>query len=332
MKTKVTKFVSVGLIAIIAVLLWLNFGAISTLIYQKRFCPDKNRNFAFFHAYLDNPSAYNKGPYQPYTPFPYLPEEWAELYSIDKNGVVMVHRTVEDDFFYNPVTVSQYAIANFKAYTDTKDEKYKQAFLANAKHLRTHFAAPAKDEISYPYPFQFYELPAGWHSAMAQGQVISALALEYRLTGDPAVKEHVRKVKNFMLKPMEDGGTLATTPEGGPWLEEYASPPPSRLVLNGAVFATVGLYDYLTVNPEDQEARKMYDKIVRTLKDSMDYYDTGHWLVYDRRNADIVDYRYMEFQTLQMYQMYEITGDVFFLDRYKKWKKYFMTCHPPARS
>jgi heparosan-N-sulfate-glucuronate 5-epimerase len=325
-KIIIAGIVAAGLLAVAAppALRYLHSQRFDDLV-QKWSCDDMDHDMYFYPQYVFNPEKYDKGKLQLYTPFPYEPKEWAELYDIDENGVVRVYREKEDLYFYNTVTIAQLALANFKQYQDTKKPAFKKAFLANADYLKKHYKAVGPDEIAYPYEFAHGRLKPGWYSAMAQGQVLSVLALEYKLTKDTVLLDHMRKVKNFMLRPIDKGGTLTTTPEGGPWLEEYAMLP-ADYVLNGAVAALMGLYDYKSVIPDDRQVNEIFPKLVEAIKLSVPHYDTGRWVNYDRRNHFAIDYRYIEAQTLQMYQMYEITGDPFFLDFYHRWGRYYRIC------
>lgn len=291
----------------------------------KTFCPKLDEKFKFYPEYIDHVGSYQKGELQLYAPLPYLPEEWARLYDIDENGVVRIYKEEEKTYFYDVVTISQLALANFKKYVDTSEPRYKDAFLANSSYLKSHYQTRSEDEIAYPYEFSHGRLKPGWYSAMAQGQVISTLVLEYKLTREPSLLEHVRKVKNFMLRSMEDGGTLTKTPEGGLWLEEYAVPP-ADFVLNGAIFALVSLYDYLSVIPDDPQVKEILPQLLTSMKASVPLYDTGRWVIYDRKHGYKINSRYMEIHVLQMYQMYQVTGDPFYLDTYERWRRYYDTC------
>lgn len=292
---------------------------------------DKGRGYYSyeFRSYIESPQAYSHLKYQNYVPLPYKPSEWEELYDLDPDGIVRVYREKEDKLFYNTVTIAQYALSNFKMYEDTGEAQYRDRFVQNAKYLMEHYEDRKNLGYAYPYGFDFpkYKLTPSWYSAMAQGQVLSVLAYYYKISPDPKILNHLVQTKNFMLTPISDGGTMAVISGGGLWLEEYAKNPPP-FVLNGAVFAITGLYDYLSVNPGDVDAQDKFQIIIATLKERIAHYDSGEWLYYDGISQEDVSVRYMEFQTLQMYQLYQLTQDVFFLDLYNKWLQYYLRSIP----
>ena len=263
-----------------------------------------------------------------YTPFPYPSSEWMNFYSFDDDGVVIVHRQKEDKFFYNAVTIAQYALASWHDFTLTGDPSYKRSFLANANYLFNNYQQIDEDEVAYPYYFRFDNyggIEPPWYSAMAQGNALSALAHLYRLKPSKGLEVRMRHIKNFMKRPINEGGSAAKTPEGYAWVAEYAISP-TPYVLNGFVFSIMGLVDYLSVFPEDTETQDYLNDLLSTLKNTIELYDTGTWLLYDRYKPKYVSLRYLEFQTIQSYQLYEITRDRFFLKMFEKWKSYYYDC------
>ncbi len=253
-------------------------------------------------------------------------EEWEQLYIIDDNGVVCVDYKGDISIQYNPTTIAQYALACYNNYIETGDDAVKDIFLKQVQWLKTHYTVINDNTIGYQYDFPWlsYGLSTGWYSGLAQGQIISVFARAYDLTGDKTLIPLMVKSKNLMLLPVKEGGLMAHTPEGYIWVEEYPSEKPS-LVLNGFVSTVLGLYDYMSFFPEDENTRCFYNHCIDSLKKTIAYYDTGDWLVYDRYQDNHimpVNERYMRFQTKQMEQMYNITSDSFFLELYNKYRDY----------
>ena len=220
-----------------------------------------------------------------------------EHYPFDENGVVQVAYSDEIGIQYNPVTIAQYALANYMKYMSTQEDRYKITFLTQVEYLRNNYDVTGEDMIGFPYhfPMPTYGLEPVWYSGMAQGQVISALARAYLLTRDESILPLVKKVNNFMLYPVPEGGTLTYTPEGNVWIEEYPSKEPS-LVLNGFMFSILGLYDYTHLFPDDGEVYQMYCSCLESLKASLKYYDTGSWLKYSRLSDRLCGRNYMDVQ------------------------------------
>lgn len=75
--------------------------------------------------------------------------------------------------------------------------------------MRNNFDVIDEDMVGFPYhfPMASYGLEPIWYSGMAQGQVISVLARAYLLTHDETILPLIKKVNNFMLYPVSEGGT-----------------------------------------------------------------------------------------------------------------------------
>jgi len=253
-------------------------------------------------------------------------KDW-EHYLFDEQGIVQVDYENEIGIQYNPVTIAQYALANYEQYLLTREDKYKTTFLTQVEYLRNNYDVIGEDMIGFPYyfPMPTYGLEPVWYSGMAQGQVVSVLARAYLLTHDETILPFSKKVNNFMLYPVSKGGTLTYTPEGNVWVEEYPSKEPS-LVLNGFMFSILGLYDYTHLFPEVSEAyqkvAEMYCSCLESLKESLKYYDTGSWLKYCRSDDRLCGRNYMEVQVTQMKQLFAVTNDSYFDSIATKWESY----------
>lgn len=100
------------------------------------------------------------------------------------------------------------------------------------------------------------ELSAGWYSAMAQGQAMSLLCRAYSRTGKEEYLEAAKKAAIILSTPSSHGGVKAKFAGKFDWYEEYPTQPPS-FVLNGFIYALIGLYDVYTLT-KDQLAGRLY--------------------------------------------------------------------------
>ena len=75
---------------------------------------------------------------------------------------------------------------------------------------------------------------------MAQGEGISLLLRAFIVTGNDNYLKAAEMAKDFMLLPIEKGGT-ARYEGDNVFLYEYTYEP---LILNGWIFSIWGLYDY----------------------------------------------------------------------------------------
>ncbi len=251
------------------------------------------------------------------------PKLWEDKYPFDEQGIVQVDYKGEIGIQYNPVTIAQYALANYEEYMSTQEDKYRTTFLTQVEYLRNNFDVIGEDMVGFPYyfPMPLYGLEPVWYSGMAQGQVISVLARAYLLTRDETILPLIKKANNFMLYPVSKGGTLTYTPEGNVWIELYPSKVPS-LVLNGFMFSILGLYDCIQLFPEDSEVYQMYSSCLKSLKESLKYYDTGSWLKYCRSDDRLASSHYMEVQVRQMKQLFVITNNSYFDSTATRWESY----------
>lgn len=238
--------------------------------------------------------------------------------TFDENGWVQVNKQS------NPVTLSQYALVCFDTYRKTGDVKYKKSFLNQVNYLISDktYKVLAEDRIGYPYKFIFHDLKPDWYSGLAQAEAICVLIRYYSLTRDTKVLPLIVKLKNQMLWPIENGGLLAKTPEGGPWIEEYPNSKQNKHVLNGFLISIFGLYEYTMLFPDDKKASEMYEKCLVSLKNSVGNYDTGSWLQYDRGNKTNVSNWYMKAQVIEMKLLYQITQDPYFYKLHLLWGTY----------
>ena len=106
-----------------------------------------------------------------------------------------------------------------------------------------------------PYTKTF-QLPAGWPSAMAQGEGASLLARLYLETGEERWADAARRAVAAMRAAERRGRRAGAASTGAPWPEEYPTDPPSY-VLNGGIFALWGLYDVGTALGDDADRARV---------------------------------------------------------------------------
>lgn len=179
----------------------------------------------------------------------------------------------------------------------------------------------------YPFAWRHYlagnDLQPGWPSAMAQGKAMSLLARAYMMFGDERYLAAGRKALGFMLLQTRYGGVMTTLADLHPSLsdfvffEEYVSDP-ANYVLNGYIFALIGLYDWSQIPPEidaDQDRAKHYfDEGIKSLTHILPYYDLGNVSSYDLgyitfKKRSKVKPGYHMLHIMQLNVLYKITGE-----------------------
>lgn len=187
--------------------------------------------------------------------------------------------------YYTPVTVAQWGLQAAANYAATRRSRYRRDTLLAARWLVRHQSRDG----GWGYPFawtvpRFETLPAGWISAMAQGQAMSLLWRAYQLKRRPAYRRAARRAVRPFKRPVSQGGVLADF-DGLVWYEEYPTTTRPSLVLNGYMFALLGLYD---VAPWSRSAARLYRVGARTLRARIARFDRppGSWYMPDVPASD----------------------------------------------
>jgi hypothetical protein len=178
--------------------------------------------------------------------------------------------------YYTPVTVAQWGLQGAANYAATRRGRYRRDALLAARWLVRHQSRDG----GWHYPFAwsvagFETLPAGWISAMGQGQAMSLLWRAWQLKRRPAYRRAARRAVRPFKRPVSQGGVRADF-DGLAWYEEYPTTTRPSLVLNGYMFSLLGLYD---MAPWSRTATRLYRVGVRTLRARIARFDRprGSW-------------------------------------------------------
>ncbi|TKR75729.1 hypothetical protein L596_016980 [Steinernema carpocapsae] len=129
-------------------------------------------------------------------------------------------------------------------------------------------------------------LKAGWHSAMAQGHGLSVLSRAYALTKKEKYLKAANKALELFKTPASEGGVLNRLFDHD-WYEEYPTTP-GTFVVNGFMYALIGLYDMSQLGAGDTRyADELFKTGLRSLKTFLPLYDTGSGSLYDLRHLGI---------------------------------------------
>ncbi len=182
-----------------------------------------------------------------------------------------------------PITIGIYGLECFTKYLIFKDN----AYLDKAKYILQWFLSNQNQKTGAwqaPFDYHFFIgrteiLKAGWSSALAQGYAISFLARMFSITEEERIMEAVNLAIIPFLTPVDKGGVLRLYQDSYYFYEEYPTTPASY-VLNGFMFAILGIYDgfKLTRNPDFE---RLYRKAIKTLKKMLSLYDLGYGTAYD---------------------------------------------------
>lgn len=225
--------------------------------------------------------------------------------------LVPMYRVDTGSEIYFSIGVFQYGLAAYDLFLKTREDACRNKVLACSEWALNN---QQEDGSWITFEYKSKEHP---YSSMAQGEGISLLIRAHILTGDSRYSDAAQKAKEFMLKPLCDGGTAEYTEDGGILLYEATNNP---VILNGWIFSLWGLYDYCKYF-SDEEAKQMLEKTLVSLKKKLSDFDMKYWSKYEDGKR-ICSPFYHKLHIAQLEAMYELFGDEIYKDFAVKWDKY----------
>lgn len=170
-----------------------------------------------------------------------------------------------------PIAVFQYGLGCYDKWLETGAEE----FVEKLSRILNYAIENQNEDGSWncfePIGSSLYTV-----SSMCQGEGASLLIRGYKLFDRLDYLEAAKKAVDFMLLPLEQGGTSICI-GNELFLEEY--PQKDRIsVLNGWIFSLFGIYDLSLLYPE---YGKCFAISCETLREHIGEYDTGYWSYYD---------------------------------------------------
>ena len=255
------------------------------------------------------------------------------ILKFDKNGIPMTKYGSE--FYYNTVTISQYALWLYSKYLYGDTSKLND-FIKCANFLYNFM----KNDGSFRYNFDYYSyelLKSGWTSSMAEGQVLSVFSRAYSLTKNIKYINAGIKVFNYLTTSVKNGGVMDTLESLDPafknniFFQEYVNTKPSY-TLNGYMFTLLGIYDWLELSKkvpsiDSTKVNYYFTEGIKSLKIVLPYYDYGgfssydlHYLTSNTNPNPSGVYHKVHMNLLEAF--YSITNDEFFMDIRNQWSNY----------
>lgn len=262
---------------------------------------------AFADSCTDGPKFDDNG----VTVFDYGTQSWGDISNI---GIQ-----------YNPTNIAQLARFCLNMYRKDHQQQDWSVVVAQIHWLRNNAIFVGPDLAGYQHHFSWnYGLKPGWYSGSAQSSAIRVLIEYFRETHDTTVVHLIRSLKNFMMLSVEKGGTLQTTPEGGAWIEEFPSDPPS-LALGGDIDGLLALRAVADAF-DDSGAKRDFQRVYSSLQTSLKQYDSGNWFYTDRYSARppplAHDMYGAAFVRLFM-QLFDMTHDPLMLSTSLRWGSFY---------
>lgn len=208
---------------------------------------------------------------------------------------------------YFPIAIFQYGIGAYDLYIGTREEIYKDQFMRCVD-----WAIKNQEEIGAWNNFGFVQAEAPYSSR----EGCSLLLRAYKETGNVIYLTAATKAIDFMLLPIEKGGTAEFLNEEI-ILHEYTNKP---AILNGWIFSFFGLYE-LSLILKDKRYKELVEISICSLKNHLNEFDLGYWSKYDMGKM-ISSPFYHKLHIAQLKALVMIFGDLAFSEILVKFEKY----------
>ena len=229
---------------------------------------------------------------------------------IQDEDYLPLFETETGEKIYFPITIFQYGLGCYDLYLIKKEELYLKKFFTCVQ-----WAIENQKENGAFNAFYFI-YPDNPYSAMCQGEATSLFLRAYVELKEEKYFQAAKKAVDFMLLPLEQGGT--TKYEGEQViLMEYTHLP---VVMNGWIFALFGVFDWVLVDKEEKY-KIIFEKCIQTLVDSLKDFDCGYWTKYDI-DKKIASPFYHNLHIAQMEALKQITRNIVFERCEIEWRKY----------
>jgi heparosan-N-sulfate-glucuronate 5-epimerase len=269
------------------------------------------------------------GPTEPLPPYfePWLPVDSRPR---DSNGVALWDYEGSLGKQYYPVTIAQAALRYYNRWylSSGRLDADREAFFTQVRWLVANQTADGRWLVYFHWGKQ----PVPWWSGMAEGLAISALIRAYALTGDSLYLTVIERARDALRRSVKDKGTTQTLTVSGTKIvviQEYL-PGYVQNVLNGWIFALVGLYEAALYLDDDVAAFEFYgpDRGVSAVRTLLPYYDTGSWSFYSLRTLSgakrgpLAKPLYHRIHIDQLRFLAAITGDAVLADYAARFQRY----------
>ena len=260
------------------------------------------------------------------------PFDWTGLedfsgYRYDEDGLPQVNYGRSIGWRHNPITIAQFGLAQHARFSRTRDPACRQKALTCCQWLRAHGQRRSDGALVWPYDFSlpFYGLTAPWISAMAQGEAISLLVRCARWENEEEYAAMAHAARRVFDRSVNDGGVVDFLANGMLICEEYPTRPASH-VLNGHVFALLGLHDFACFTGAQQD-RNLVQAGLQTIVHGWRHWDVGFWTRYDLHpSARLASRMYQEVHVRQMRVLAQLFNEPSLQEVARRWQN--MLHHP----
>jgi heparosan-N-sulfate-glucuronate 5-epimerase len=245
---------------------------------------------------------------------------------LDSMGIPLVDYRDYRGAVYNPITVIQYGLAHHQLWLDTQAEHAFAVFWNCVDWLVDHQEVDLKRQIgTWVYHFDLPDLgtQAPWISGMAQGQALSILARAWQLEQRDTLSLAARRALNSFYHSVADGGITTEIEPGYVFYQEVA-PRPIIHILNGFLYALVGLYEYSVVW-SSEDAHRALHRGLNTIQHVIGRFDSGYWSRYSMYTPNhLADRYYHEVHIQQLAYLGKVCELPELIEWSEKWASYLV--------
>ena len=224
--------------------------------------------------------------------------------------LVPKYRVDTGEEIYFSIGVFQYGLAAYDLLLKTDEKVYKDKLLACAE-----WALENQQEDGSWVTFA-YKRQGAPYSSMAQGEGISMLIRAHKVTNDDRYIQAVHKAKEFMIKPLDEGGTTGYEDDQVLFYEATNNP----VILNGWIFSIWGIYDYYKYF-DDVQAERILKKTLESLKKKLADFDIKYWSKYEDGKRVCSPF-YHRLHIAQLRAMYILFDDEIYKEYADRWEIY----------
>jgi hypothetical protein len=239
----------------------------------------------------------------------------------DTNGLPMVGYGNKAEYFC--INLAQFAFAVHDVWWHDRNQVEYRNMLDTLLDWFESNKAPAQKGVCWriPFPNEKYGIPAGYPSAMAQGEIISFYTRMYQLTGRQELLNTAMEAFDFLQLEVNQGGVRRQDKQGLIWLEEFPLDSPSY-VLNGFIYTLFGLVDLYRASNR-QEVKLEIDRCLLSLKHYLPHFSLWYWPIYDLQRRELIMNYYL--RNVYIPQMQALAGlfpdEPLFAATAKRWQR-----------
>ncbi|MFC1690822.1 D-glucuronyl C5-epimerase family protein [Nanoarchaeota archaeon] len=253
-------------------------------------------------------------------------------FCIDKEGIIYMQKKFLEGTskIYFPITIIQTALDCYNEYIQKKDLKARDIFLKYSEWLIKN-STTTKAGVGWLHTWKMniagykFKKPYKWISGITQGMALNVFIRAHSLTGKKKYLDACKGIIKTFETPVSKGGILDVDKEGNWWYEEYPGYKRAH-VLNGFIYALLGLYEYQDYT-KDKKAKKLFEKGIKTLETNIESFNINlgllKWSRYDTGKIFYSGKRYHK--TVHMPQikiLHQLIKKEIFLKQYREWLKY----------